>query len=493
MSYFDMIAGYENEKRELRKICDILNNRDYYLQKGAKMPKGIIFYGNAGNGKTLFTHVLSKECDLPMYVIDLGDSKDENSILRQIKKAFDKAKKSRKYSIIFIDELDKILPDVCEKYVTDRAKIVLTQLLTLIDGINKDSHVFFVATCNNFGSIPESMLRPGRIDKKIMLPNPDYPTRKEILSMYIGKVNCSFETDIKEIASRTAGFSCSGLETLVNECVLDSDENNFVSETLVFRKINEISRQDIQRDKSDEEKRIVSCHNLGYFLVANTLHGDSNYILDLQKYNVGNDFFAGVISGVESGWGCDDEIDPDDLDDDDYEEDYEDDCEEKKIDYGSLTFEEIDDWSNAGCDDDDDFCNTRKYYCFDDLRNAICVVLGGMAAEKAVFGKTYDDIYADLSAATGLMIQMSENGMLGFEYVYNECRDLPYGEKRIDAINEKFEQILNECYEKAEKIVLGNIDLLRYLQGYLIREETIKRDRAEELIANFKNPKDKRG
>lgn len=478
MSNFDMIAGYESEKEELRKICDILNNRDYYLEKGAKMPKGIIFYGNAGNGKTLFTHVLSKECDLPMYVIDLGNAKNENSVMKQIKKAFEKANKSHKYSIIFVDELDKILPNPREEYVTDRSKIILTQLLTLIDGINKNNSVFFVATCNDFGAIPETMLRPGRIDKKIMLPNPDYLTRKEVLSMYIEKTKCVFEADIAEIASRTAGFSCSGLETLINECILDSDENGFVSEALVYKKINEISFQDIQRSKSDEEKRIVSCHNLGYFVVANTLHKGANYMLDLQRYNVGNDFFASVISGVESDWECDiddEEIDDEDLDDDEYVE-----SKRKNQDIDNRNREKY---------NDEDGNHSSKYYCFDDLKNAISVVLGGMAAEKALYGKTFDDTYSDLSAATGLLMRMSETGMLGFEYMYNDYRDLPYGEKRINKINEKFEQILGECYERAEKIVMGNIKLLRYLQEYLIREQTIKRNRAEELISNFEKTK----
>lgn len=469
MSYFDLIAGYEREKEELKKICEILNNREYYLQKGAKMPKGIIFYGSAGNGKTLFTHVLSKECDLPMYVIDLGNAKDENSVMKQIKKAFDKANKSHKYSIIFVDELDKILPDVRQDYVTDRSKIILTQLLTLIDGINKDSNVFFVATCNNFGAIPETMLRPGRIDKKIMLPNPDYSTRKAVLSMYIEKSKCVFETDIKEIASRTTGFSCSGLETLINECLLGSDENNRVSETLVYEKINEINFQDIQREKSDEEKRIVSCHNLGYFIVANALCENANYMLDLQKGNVGNDFFANVISDVADDW--DDDCD----DDDDNEEN-----------------EENESCNSVDCDENDDCVDDtieiKKYYCLDDFKNAISVLFGGMAAEKAIFGRTFDDTYSDFSAANDLLFRMSETGMLGFDYLYNEYRSsrLQYSKDFVEKINEKFAQILEECYAKAEKIVAENVNLLRYLQRYLIQEQSIKRDRAEKLIANFK-------
>lgn len=250
---------------------------------------------------------------------------------------------------------------------------------------------------------------------------------------------------------------------------MESDENNRVSETLVYEKINEISFQDIQREKSDEEKRIVSCHNLGYFIVANALCENANYMLDLQKGNVGNDFFANVISDVSDDW--DDDCD----DDDDNEEN-----------------EENESCNSVDCDENDDCVGDaieiKKYYCLDDFKNAISVLFGGMAAEKAIFGRTFDDTYSDFSAANDLLFRMSETGMLGFDYLYNEyrCSRLQYSKDFVEKINGKFAQILEECYAKAEKIVAENVNLLRYLQRYLIQEQNIKRDRAEKLIANFK-------
>ena len=144
MNNFDLIAGYGREKEELRKICDILNNRDVYLSKGAAMPKGVIFYGDSGNGKTLFAHVLAKECDMPIYIISLGETSKRNGVIKQIKTAFDKANRSKRYSVVFIDELDKILPKQGQLVVSDGANAILTELLTLIDGIDKNNNVFFI-------------------------------------------------------------------------------------------------------------------------------------------------------------------------------------------------------------------------------------------------------------------------------------------------------------------------------------------------------------
>ena len=214
MDNFNMIAGYAKEKKELKKICDVLNNREYYMGKGAKIPKGLILYGSAGNGKTLFTKVLARECDLPVYIVDTADAKDESSIMQQIKNAFDKANDSNKCSVVFFDEIDKFLPDLDGYFVDQGAKTILAQLLTLIDGINSTNNVFFVATCNDFDDLPASMVRPGRIDKKIMLQNPDYGARKEIAEKYMFATKCEFEMSVEDIAELTQGLSCSAIETL---------------------------------------------------------------------------------------------------------------------------------------------------------------------------------------------------------------------------------------------------------------------------------------
>ena len=225
---FDSIAGYKQEKEVLKRLCEIFQNREKYKGKGAKLPKGIIFYGDAGSGKTLFSKVMAEECGLKIMKIDVADSENETSICKNIKETFKEASKQNEPVMIFFDELDKFLPDESEDYVTDRTKSVLVQLLTLIDGMDSSKNIIFVATCNDYEPLPETITRPGRIDKKIGLGYPDYESRLEILKYYAGKSSCNFEIPFEEIANLCSGFSCAGIETFVNECILQSDENGFV-------------------------------------------------------------------------------------------------------------------------------------------------------------------------------------------------------------------------------------------------------------------------
>ena len=282
MNYnFDSIAGYETEKEELRRLCEIFNNREKYKSKGAKLPKGIIFYGEAGTGKTLFSKVMASECGLKVFKIDLGDVEDESMICRHIKKTFVKAAKYKSPTMVFFDEMDKVLPNSTEEYYTDRSKTILTQLLTLIDGMDSSDNIVFVATCNNYSVLPSTLTRPGRMDKKIGIGIPNYSSRVALLDMYTRKSLCRFEMDTKDIAKLCAGFSCAAIETLVNECLLHSDENGLISERLVCDRISEIKNEDIPREKTSLEDAVFACRNLGAFIVGRTFHSGP-YILTLD-------------------------------------------------------------------------------------------------------------------------------------------------------------------------------------------------------------------
>lgn len=244
MNYtFENIAGYEKEKDELMRLCEIFRNREKNEAKGAKLPKGIIFYGSAGTGKTLFAKVMASTCGLEIFNIDLGKVNDEFEICALIRKSFAKARKSKEPTMIFFDELDKVLPNPDEFYNTDRSKTVLAQLLTLIDGMEISGKIVFVATCNAYGSLPSTLTRPGRIDKKIAIGNPTYSSRVEILKKYAENASCHFELTMEELAKITIGFSCASLETLINECILHSDDSGFVSKDVAYCCLSEIKKR----------------------------------------------------------------------------------------------------------------------------------------------------------------------------------------------------------------------------------------------------------
>ena len=312
MNYnFDSIAGYETEKEELKKLCEIFNCREKYEKKGAKLPKGIIFYGEPGTGKTLFSKVMASVCGLEVFKIDLGDVENESAICRHIKKTFIKASKRKEPTMIFFDEMDKVLPNYNEEYYTDRSKTILTQLLTLIDGMDSAGNIVFVATCNNYSVLPETLTRPGRLDKKIGIGSPNYSSRVEILKMYAQKSSCRFEMTMEDVAKLCVGFSCAALETLVNECILQSDEEGIVSESLIRERFFEIKNEDIPRERSTVDDTVRACRNVGAFIVAKTFNS-GHYVLNLEFDTACNDFFNAILSEYDSDYEEDDYDDDED-------------------------------------------------------------------------------------------------------------------------------------------------------------------------------------
>ena len=454
---FENIAGYETEKEELKRLCEIFNHREKYEQKGAKLPKGIVFYGAAGTGETLFSKVLASVCGLEVFKIDLGDVENESAICRHIKKTFVKASKRKKPTMIFFDEVDKVLPNDEEEYYTDRSKTILTQLLTLIDGMDSAGNIVFVATCNDYAALPETLTRPGRLDKKIGIGEPTYSSRVAILQMYAQKSSCRFELSMEDLAKLCAGFSCAALETLVNECVLQSDDTGFISESLIHEKIFEIKDEDIPRARCVVDDSVSACRNLGAFIVAKTFNA-GHYVLSLENNSVCNDFFNGIISYFNSDYDYDEDDDYDEYDED--EED--DDLEEDKP--------------------------SGKYFSKTDLLNTITVLLGGYVAEELVFRKIYDNVSGFLSLADDIMLTMAKNGMWGLELRYSQYRHdsmLPYPAEHLERVDGLFNQTIRECYEKAKAILLKNETLLRNLTACLTEKQILQEEQSEQLLSSW--------
>ena len=467
MSNFNDIKGYYREKEELKNICNVLNERERYFEKGARLPKGLILYGDAGNGKTLFARVLAKECGLETFVIDLSAVED-NSVCKIIKQAFFKAAKRRKPCMIFFDEIDKVLPLCSENFVSDRSKTVLTQLLTLIDGIDKHSNIFFVATCNNCFALPESFVRPGRIDKKIELSLPDYDSRVEIIKYYVGKTACKFALSAEEFAKACDGLSCAAIETIVNECVIKSDLSNFVSEERIYTQIYEIKEESIDVMLSDEEASVFSAHALGHFIVEKSLCG-AECMLDIRR-NIQSGYFDSMINMCE----CDDECD--------------DDCEESDCEENDCDCEENDCVDDDCGDDSDESPSPRRFYGLDDLKNGIAVLFGGMFGEEVLLGKSFTGSDNDIAAANNVIKLIFANGLLGPDLIcdYYNPYDFSYSDAKINMLNAAIDELLKEGYARAKKIVYENADLLKFIHPVLKKEERLSAFNVKKLIETFK-------
>lgn len=454
MSKFQKIAGYEKQKEALAALVEVFKHRKKYELKGATLPRGIIFYGPPGTGKTLFAEVLAAECSLRKVHISLSDSASENSICRKIRKAFLQGARGGHPTMIFFDELDKLLPNEREEYYTDRSKTILAQLLTLIDGMEKVNNIVFVATCNDYDDLPETITRAGRFDKKIGLGLPDASSREAILHMYINASPAHFEMPAEAITKLTGGFSPAALKTLVNECILCSDDHNFVSEAKIREKILEIKEQDIPSARSEQSYAVDAVRNLGAFVIARAYSG-SDYVLSMENGSACNDFLNAII---ENAYYAEDE------DEDDY--DYDTHCE---------------------CDEEDDVPRAKYTVCSkNDCLAAITALLGGFAAEELIFEKIYDNLYYTLRAADNVILKMSKCGMLGFCAAFNDSWTYYY---YSDSFRERFcktaIQLKEECYEKAKAQVKKNESLIRALLPVLIQRKSIEKEECEVLLAEL--------
>lgn len=438
------IVGYAEEREELIRLCEIFNNREDYINKGAKMPKGVIFYGEPGNGKTLFAKVMASICDLHIIKIDLGNVVDDKSICKWIKDVFKRARNRKDYTMIFFDEIDKVLPDESSEYNSSTAMTILAQLLTQIDGLDSTENIIFVATCNEYYNLPPSLVRAGRIDKKIHLSSPNFESRVNLIRFYQGKTLCTFALTPEEIAKLVAGFSCASIASFVNECVLRSEKKGYVDKNTIYNCVLEIKNEDIPRETSSAQDELFACRNLGTFIVSKNFN-DSKYVLNLDEDNVGNQFFNSIIS--------------------DYDEDYP---------------------SSNGEDESDD-CSENHYYSHEDLMNTICVLFGGYIAEQVILEKTFDNVGYQLQIIDDIIINMLYHGMFGinFHHSISRGKSLDYSYEQIEKFNIIFSEVWNNCYERAKKIILENENLIRNLIPVLIEKRNIDDVVGNSIIEDF--------
>ena len=444
MNYtFNSIAGFEEEKNELKRLSEILNNREKYEAKGGRMPRGVVMYGAPGNGKTLFAKVLAGECKLKMININLGQCSSTAQVSQKIQSAFQEARAGEEPAMVFFDELDKVLPNDYEEYYTEGSKNILVQLLTLIDGIDSSKNTFFVATCNNYNALPKALVRAGRIDKKISIGNPTYNSRVEILKYYMKKTRCKISISIDEMARLTNGMTSAELEMLINECVLSSNEKNYVPTQVVKGKLCEIRGEDIERRDSALTNLIFACRNVGAFAVARTFNS-GGYVLSLDKNTVCNNFYDKILS--------------------DYNCDYD-------------------------CDDDESGDEESTYFSNEDLKNAITVVFGGYAAQELILGRIYDNVRNQLEITDDIVDGMVECGMLGILNRYNSNRYVPYTPERLEAINQEADNIIESCYLQAKEIVKSNEGLLKLLIPIVVEKNSITKNECERIIKQYNEEK----
>ncbi|MBZ0122346.1 MAG: ATP-dependent zinc metalloprotease FtsH [Roseovarius sp.] len=220
---FDDVAGIDEAKEELEEIVEFLRNPQKFSRLGGKIPKGALLVGPPGTGKTLLARAIAGEAGVPFFTISGSDFVEMfvGVGASRVRDMFEQAKKNAP-CIVFIDEIDAVGRHRGAGYGggNDEREQTLNQLLVEMDGFEANEGVIIIAATNRKDVLDPALLRPGRFDRQITVPNPDIKGREKILAVHARKTPLGPDVDLRIIARGTPGFSGADLANLVNEAAL---------------------------------------------------------------------------------------------------------------------------------------------------------------------------------------------------------------------------------------------------------------------------------
>lgn len=274
---FEDVAGIEEAKEELEEIVDFLKDPQKFQRLGGKIPKGALLVGPPGTGKTLLARAIAGEANVPFFTISGSDFVEMfvGVGASRVRDMFEQAKKNAP-CIIFIDEIDAVGRHRGAGLGggNDEREQTLNQLLVEMDGFEANEGIIILAATNRPDVLDPALLRPGRFDRQVVVPNPDIDGREKILGVHIKKVPLAPDVEINTIARGTPGFSGADLMNLVNEAALLAARRG--------KKIVAMQEFEDAKDKvmmgaerrsmvmTDDEKKLTAYHEGGHALV--TLH-----------------------------------------------------------------------------------------------------------------------------------------------------------------------------------------------------------------------------
>lgn len=278
---FSDVAGVEEAKEEIKEIVDFLKHPDRYIRLGAKIPKGLLLVGPPGTGKTLLAKAVAGEADVPFFSVS-GSAFIEMFVgvgASRVRDLFENAKKEAP-AIVFIDEIDAIGKSRVAGMMggNDEREQTLNQLLAEMDGFGTESSpVIVLAATNRPEVLDAALLRPGRFDRQILVDKPDFKGRCDILKVHMQDVKISPEVKVEDVARLTAGLAGADLANIINEAALLAGRNSkkYVEQNdlveAVERAIAGLEKK--SRRINEKEKKIVTYHECGHALIAETTKG----------------------------------------------------------------------------------------------------------------------------------------------------------------------------------------------------------------------------
>ena len=272
---FEDVAGIDEAKEDLQEIVEFLRDPQKFQRLGGRIPRGVLLVGPPGTGKTLTARAVAGEANVPFFTISGSDFVEMfvGVGASRVRDMFDQAKKNAP-CIIFIDEIDAVGRHRGAGLGggNDEREQTLNQLLVEMDGFEANEGVIIIAATNRPDVLDPALLRPGRFDRQIVVPNPDVTGREKILKVHVRKVPLAPDVDLKVLARGTPGFSGADLMNLVNEAALLAARRG--------KRIVTMNEFEDAKDKvmmgaerrtlvmTDDEKRLTAYHEAGHAIVA---------------------------------------------------------------------------------------------------------------------------------------------------------------------------------------------------------------------------------
>ena len=441
---FKDVAGLKEEKEEVEELIDFLKNPKKFQKLGARIPKGVLLVGPPGTGKTLLAKAIAGEANVPFYYISGSDFVElfVGVGASRVRDMFKEAKRTAP-CLIFIDEIDA----VGRQRGTglggghDEREQTLNQLLTEMDGFGANEGIIIIAATNRPDVLDPALLRPGRFDRQVTVSLPDSAEREAILKVHAKNKILSGDVKFNALAARTPGFSGADLENLLNEAALLAVRRN--KDKITMDEIDEATDRVIlgpaktTRRITEKEKKLVSIHEAGHAVIGLKLE-DAEVV---HKITI-------IPRGMAGGYTM---MLP----------------KEEKI--SVMTKSE--------------------------MLAQITGLLGGRASEEHFLHEISTGASDDFKKATRLARSMvTEYGMsdlgptqyeeqnkdvfLGRDYTKN--RDL--SDQVALEIDMAIRKIIDECYEKAKKLIAENEGLVMLLSDALMKYETLTKEQIDSLV-----------
>jgi cell division protease FtsH len=442
---FADVAGVDEAKTEVSEIVDFLKDPGKFQKLGGKIPKGVLMVGSPGTGKTLLARAIAGEAKVPFFTISGSDFVEMfvGVGASRVRDMFEQAKKHAP-CIIFIDEIDAVGRHRGAGLGGghDEREQTLNQLLVEMDGFESNEGVILVAATNRPDVLDPALLRPGRFDRRVIVPRPDFRGRYEILKVHTRRVPLAEDVNLEIIGRGTPGFVGADLQNLVNEAALLAARHDGTKVAMIdFERAKDKVLLGAERRSlvmTDEDKRITAYHEAGHALVAML----SDHSDPVHKVTI---IPRGMALGVTQTLPPEDRY--------------------------NLTREQI----------------------LAMIRHA----MGGRAAEELVFGHLSTGASNDLQQATRLARQMvCKYGMsdkLGPVSYGDDDHDVflgrdfmtrkDFSEKKSEEIDDEVSQTLNSLYAEAHQTLVDNRAVLDRVAESLLERETLDTADLRRLIA----------